>query len=143
MVACSGPHSKPTGGTLLQVPGPLVHCSPMVPHPGGGEQKHGDRHRLGEVMGVLTHYLQRRRITDTHPPEAHFARGGQAARVCGHNPARTTPGSEALSMAVALFVALAVRRAGLLAVRAVHVHGAAHSTAKPISCWHAAPRARL
>ena len=58
-------------------------------------------------MGVLSHYLHWRQGAGTNPPEAHFARGGQAARVCGHNPARTTPGSEALSMAVALFVALA------------------------------------
>ena len=79
-------------------------------------------------MRVLTHYLQRRRITDTHPPEAHFARGGQAARVCGHNPARTTPGSKALSMAVALFVALVVRRASQSAVRVAGVPGMAHST---------------
>ena len=80
----SGAHRKPTGGTSLQVPGPSVHCGPMVPHPGGGEQKHGDRHRLGAVMGVLSHYLHWRQGAGTHPPEAHFAPGGRAARACGY-----------------------------------------------------------
>ena len=80
----SGAHRKPTGGTPLQVPGPSVHCGPMVPHPGGGEQKHGDGHRLGAVMGVLSHYLHWRQGAGTHPPEAHFAPGGRAARACGY-----------------------------------------------------------